>query len=294
MKVMVLVKATKDSEAGVMPSEQLLTEMGNYNQELVKAGVLLAADGLQPSSKGVRVRFSGKNRTVIDGPFAETKELLAGYWIWQVKSLNDAIEWVKRCPNPMSGESEIEIRPIFEAADFGEALTPALKQQEERLRSEVEKYTLEPPQFKNGPQRLIAGRNETYTFETRVNIPRQWDRFARHIGKVPTQIGKSAYGVCWNYKPNAGFDYLTGVEIREPSGLPNDFAQVRLPAGRYAVFAHRGHVSVIPQTLEAIWKKWLPNSGHEAADAPCFERYGEEFNPQTGMGGIEIWIPLKS
>jgi hypothetical protein len=137
MRVMVLVKATKDSEAGVMPSEQLLTEMGNYNEELVKAGIMLAGEGLHPSAKGARVRFSGTQRTVIDGPFAETKELVAGFWLWQVKSLEEAIEWVKRCPNPMLTDSEIEIRPVFEAADFGDAMTPELQAQEDRLRAQV-------------------------------------------------------------------------------------------------------------------------------------------------------------
>ena len=134
MRVMVIVKATKESEAGEMPSIDLLTAMGNYNEELVKAGIMLDGDGLKPSSAGARVRFSGKDRTVYDGPFAETKELIAGYWVWQVDSLEHAIEWVKRCPNPMEGESEIEIRPFVEAADFGEAFTPELQAQEERLR----------------------------------------------------------------------------------------------------------------------------------------------------------------
>ena len=137
MRFMVIVKADKNSEAGVMPSEQLLREMGNFNEELVKAGVMLAGEGLQPSSKAARVRFSGASRTVIDGPFAETKELIAGFWLWQCKSLAEAIEWVKRCPNPMMGESEIEIRPIFEAEDFGAEFTPELQQQEERLRAEI-------------------------------------------------------------------------------------------------------------------------------------------------------------
>src|SRR5687768_10463268 len=127
MRVMVIVKASKESEAGVMPSEQLLTEMGAYNEELVKAGVMLAGDGLHPSSKGKRVRFSGANRTVIDGPFAETKELIAGYWIWQVKSMDEAVEWVKRCPNPMEGESDVEIRQVFEMEDFGAEMTPELR-----------------------------------------------------------------------------------------------------------------------------------------------------------------------
>jgi hypothetical protein len=137
MRVMVMVKANADSEAGVMPSEQMLREMGQFNEELVKAGVMLAGDGLQPSAKGARVRFSGKERKVIDGPFAETKELIAGFWIWQVRSLDEAIEWVKRCPNPTGEESEIEIRQIFEAEDFGPEFTPELRAQEERLRAEV-------------------------------------------------------------------------------------------------------------------------------------------------------------
>ena len=137
MRFMVIVKADKDSEAGVMPDEQLLTEMGKYNEELVKAGIMLAGEGLHPSSKGVRVRFAGKERSVIDGPFAETKELIAGFWLWQVRSLEEAIEWVKRCPNPMGGESEIEIRQVFEMEDFGSELTPELREQEERLRSQI-------------------------------------------------------------------------------------------------------------------------------------------------------------
>lgn len=133
MKVMVIVKATQDSENGVMPSQELLTDMMEFNEQLVKAGIMLAGEGLHPSSKGARVRFSGKNRTVTDGPFTETKELIAGYWIWQVKSMDEAIEWVKRCPNPMNDDSDIEIRPIFEAEDFGEAFTPELQEQEKRI-----------------------------------------------------------------------------------------------------------------------------------------------------------------
>ena len=141
MRFMILVKATKNSEAGVLPDEKLLTAMGKYNEELAKAGVLLAAEGLQPSSKGARVKFSGDKRTVIDGPFAETKELIAGFWLWQVKSKAEAVEWVKRCPNPFpfKGESEIEIRQVFEAEDFGAEFTPELREQEERLRAQAAK-----------------------------------------------------------------------------------------------------------------------------------------------------------
>ena len=138
MKFMILVKADKNSEAGVLPDEKLLSDMMKFNEELVKAGVMLAGEGLQPSSKGARVKFSGEKRTVVDGPFAETKELIAGFWLWQVKSKEEAIEWVKRCPNPMNSDSEIEIRQLFEADDFGPALTPELRETEKRLRAETE------------------------------------------------------------------------------------------------------------------------------------------------------------
>ena len=137
MRVMVMVRATDESEAGVMPTTELLEAMGKYNEELVKAGVMLAGEGLYPSSKGVRIRFSGKDRRVIDGPFAEAKELIAGYWIWQVRSLEEAVEWGKRCPNPMPGPSEIEIRQVFETDDFGEEFTPELREREEKLREQM-------------------------------------------------------------------------------------------------------------------------------------------------------------
>jgi predicted transcriptional regulator YdeE len=294
MRFMVIVKANQDTEAGVMPSEQLLAEMGKYNEELVKAGIMLAGDGLHPSSKGVRVRFRGNERLVIDGPFAETKELIAGFWIWQVKSKEEAIEWVKRCPNPTGEESEIEIRQIFEADDFGAEFTPELREQEDRLRAESARYLLDPPRMENRPEMLIAGLNETYTFETRSNIPAQWQRAVAQLEGVPGQVGGSTYGVCWNYKQDCGFDYLAGVEVQNAAGLPNGFTHVRIPASRYAVFAHRGHVSTLPDTIDAIWTKWLPNSGHQAADSPSFERYTADFDPQTHQGGIEVWVPLKA
>ena len=139
MKVMVLVKATKDSEAGVMPSKELVTAMGNYNEELVKAGIMLAGEGLKPSSQGKRVRFSGSKRMVIDGPFAETKELVAGYWIWEVRSMEEAVEWLKRCPNPMPGQSDVEIRPIYGLMDLGENFTAEAREKEERLREQIAK-----------------------------------------------------------------------------------------------------------------------------------------------------------
>lgn len=139
MRFMVMVKANENSEAGVMPDTKLFEDMGKFNEELVKAGIMLAGEGLHPSSKGKRVRFSGDKRTVIDGPFAETKELVAGFWLWQVKSLDECIEWVKRCPNPHVGDSEIEIRQLFEPADFGDALTPELREAEDRLRAQIKK-----------------------------------------------------------------------------------------------------------------------------------------------------------
>lgn len=137
MRFMVIVKATKESEAGGLPDPQLLADMSKFNEELVKAGIMLAGEGLHPSSKGARIRFSGKDRSVIDGPFAETKELIAGFWLWQVRSKEEAIEWVKRCPNPMPGESEIEIRQVFEPDDFGPVLTDEVREREERLRAEL-------------------------------------------------------------------------------------------------------------------------------------------------------------
>ena len=137
MRVMVIVKATSDSEAGVMPEEALLAAMGKYNEELVQAGIMLAGEGLHPSSRGARIQFDGTRRTVVDGPFAETKELIAGFWLWQVRSLDEAIEWVRRCPNPMPGPSEIEIRPVYEAEDFGAEFTPELREQEQRLRDQL-------------------------------------------------------------------------------------------------------------------------------------------------------------
>jgi len=138
MRVMVMVKANEDTEAGVMPTEQELTEMGKYNEELVKAGIMLDGEGLHPSSGGARIQFSGDQRSVVDGPFAETKELIAGYWLWQVRDMDEAIEWAKRCPNPTGAESVLELRPVFEAEDFGDSMTPELREQEERLRSQIE------------------------------------------------------------------------------------------------------------------------------------------------------------
>ena len=287
MRFMVIVKASKESEAGVLPSKEILTEMGKFNEELAKAGVLLAGEGLQASSKGARVKFSGGKRTVIDGPFAETKELVAGFWLWKCKSRQEAIEWLKRAP---FDETEVEIRQVFEAEDFGAEFTPELRNQEAAVRAQA--LGLGAPRFEQGRDMIVSGLNMSYNFETRVNIPVQWQRFAPHIGKVPGQIGTISYGVCWNYRPATGFDYLTGVEVRDITTLPAEFAHVRLPARQYAVFTHREHVSSIGKTIDTIWNQWVPQSGLKTADAPWFERYTEEFNPKTGLGGMEIWIPI--
>ena len=291
MRFMILVKATKDSEAGVMPSEKLLTEMGKFNEELAKAGVMLAGEGLQPSSKGARIRFSGAQRTVIDGPFAETKELIAGYWLWQCKSKEEAIEWIKRCPNPYNEDGEVEIRQLFEAEDFGAEFTPELRRQEASVRAQA--LGLGAPRFEHGRDMVVAGLNQSYTFKNRAEIPKQWEKFAPKIGKVAGQIGQVTYGVCWNASPD-GFEYLSGVEVKDGSSLPPEFITARLPARGYAVFKHRENVSAIGNTIDKIWNDWLPHAGLAVAKAPWFERYTEDFNPQTGMGGMEIWIPLEA
>lgn len=294
MKVIVMVKATADSEAAVMPSEEMMAAMGNYNEELVKAGIMLSGEGLHPSSKGVRVRFSGQNRSVIDGPFAETKELVAGFWMWQVKSMQEAVEWVKRCPNPMLTDSEIEIRPVFEAEDFGEAYTPELREQEDRMRAEVESYQLEAPRFEVGRERLVAGYQGHFSGQTRAEIPRLWERFMPERGRHgDLWSGPDDYGVTYNFQQN-GFDYIAGSEVKPGATLPDGVTSVTLPAQRYAVFTHKGDVSTIDKTCDAIFGKWLPNSSHEQADAPFFERYTQDFDTKTMSGGIELWVPIKT
>lgn len=291
MKVMVIVKASKSSEAGEMPDTELLTAMGKYNEELVNAGIMLAGEGLHPSSQGARVRFSGAHRTVIDGPFAETKELIAGFWLWRVDSMQQAIEWLKRCPNPMTEDSEVEIRRVFETSDFGEEFTPELREQEAILRAKTLGLSL--ARFEEGREKLIAGFNQSYTMETRVNIPQQWQRFVPQATRIPDRRAAAFYGICWNTKPDCSFDYLTGVEVANANKLPDEFSSLKLEDRRYAVFAHTGHVSAIPKTIDTIWCKWAPDSGVAIAHAPCFELYTADFNPDTGVGGMEIWIPLE-
>lgn len=297
MKVMVLVKATKDSEAGVLPSTELLTAMGKFNEELVKAGVMLAAEGLKPSSKGARVRFSGKTRTMIEGPFAETNELVAGFWIWQVGSMQEAIDWVKRCPNPMPGDSEIEIRPVYSIEDFGDNATPEAREMEQRLRRKSEALSaakIAPARFQQDHQRLIGGASGKFTMQTAAqDIPPLWQRFMPHFGKMPGQKGMTTYGVSWGQTPSGEFNYLCGVEVAETAALPEGLSTVRLPEGQYAVFEHSGHVSGIGQLIGAIHQQWLPASGFEQSAPLLFERYTKKFDPETHSGGIEIWIPVR-
>jgi predicted transcriptional regulator YdeE len=288
---MVIVKATRASEAGGLPSPELLAAMGKYNEELARAGILLAAEGLRLSSKGARVRFSGEGRIVTDGPFAETNELIAGFWIWKVNSLAEAIEWVKRCPNPMREDSEIEIRPVLESEDFGDACTPELREQEAAVRAES--LGLSAPRFQEGPVLLVAGLNASYGRDTRARIPQQWERLAPHLGKVPGQVGQDAYGVCHAAGPDRRFEYLAGVAVSSADRLPEGFTTVKVEARRYAVFTHPGHVSSLPATIDTIRTRWAPDCGLRVANgAPCFERYTPEFDPGTGLGGMEVWIPL--
>lgn len=288
MKVMVFVKATQSSEAGEMPSTELITAMMEYNQQLIDAGIMLGGEGLHPSAKGVRVLFSGAERKVNHGPFPTTNEIVAGYWLWQVKSMEEAIEWVKRCPNPMPEESEIEIRPLFSAEDFGEVMTPEMLAQEDRMRDQVP----EPDRWEKKPARLFAGISRHYTFSERGNIPSHWQEFVPHLGQINNQTGEDCFGICWQANAD-GFDYLTAVQISALGTLPEGFTPLEIAPQRYAVFIHHGHSSAIPQTIAAIWEKWLPASGLQAANTPCYERYTAEYNPQTGMGGTEIWIPIQ-
>jgi predicted transcriptional regulator YdeE len=292
MRVMVIVKASKASEAGEMPRAELLEAMGKYNEELARSGVILAGEGLHPSSRGARVRFSGKDRTVTDGPFAETKELIAGFWLWRVGSLQEAIDWVKKCPNPMNEDSEIEIRPVFEAADFGAEFTPELREQEGAWRAEG--LGLGRPTFRDTAALRLAGLNQRYTLETRAGIPRQWEGFVERDSGLPGRVGTARYGVAWNAGGDCSFDYLTGVEVSSADRLPPDFVTLDIPASRHAVLGHHGPVSEIPRTFETIWTRWVPDCGLKVArDAPCVERYSSDWNPATGAG-MEIWIPLGS
>lgn len=292
MKVLVIVKATAASEAGEMPSMELLAAMGAFNEELARAGVLVDAAGLKPSSLGVRVRFSGVDRLVIDGPFTETKELIAGFWIWKVGSLQEAIDWVKKCPNPMPEDSDIEIRPLYEHEDFGELMTPELV--DDFASTYAIAMGLPAPRFEEAGPLRIAGINASYTMETRKQIPGQWEAFVPQATAINTHPAATYYGVIGNTTSECGFDYLAGVEVPEGTTAPAHFTSITIDPRRYAVFPHDQHVSTLPQAIDTIWSKWVPESGLKVATAPWFERYTSEFNPQTGLGGMELWIPLES
>jgi predicted transcriptional regulator YdeE len=206
--------------------------------------------------------------------------------------MSEAIEWIKRCPNPHDEPGEIEIRPVFSSDDFSPHLPTEVREQEASARALV--LGLGAVRFETSKQLLIAGMNATYDAESRANIPSLWQRFAPHIGKVPGQIGTVSYGVCWNFKPNCVFDYLTGVEVNSSTKLPPDFTRFSSRAGRYAVLTHEGHVSLLPQTIDKIWAQWVPDSSLKTADAPCFERYTEKYDPKSGLGVVEIWVPLEA
>lgn len=295
MRFMIIVRANADTEAGVMPGEKLLADMGKFHEELARSGVLVDASGLKPSSKGWRIKHAGGKATLIDGPFAETKELIAGYTIINVKTREEAVELSKRFPNP-SGEGkagEIEVRPFFELEDFGES--PAIDRfRELDAGQRAVALGLQLPRFEDGKALRIAGFNQAYTMENRTQIPLQWQRFVPHIGKIAGQVQGFAYGVCWNDKMGFDFDYLTGVEVPVAGALPDGFTTLDLKPQRYAVFEHKGHISNLVNTIETIWMKWVPESGLKAARAPCFERYTPEFDPHKGIGGIELWIPVEA
>lgn len=288
MKVMVIVKATASSEAGQMPSVELLEAMGKFNEELAEAGIMLAGEGLKPSSLGARVRFSGSQRLVTDGPFAETNELVAGYWIWQVSSMDQAIEWVKRCPNPMPEDSEIEIRPVYGMEDFAETMTEdAAASHNAALATTL---GLSPPRYEHGKPLTLTGTELHYRFEERSNIPAQWQQFMDILSEQWPAAGDT-FGVCTRMD-NDGFDYMCAVEPAAQMTAPDSFTQLQIPAQFYAVFPHEGHVSELPELIDKIWSEWLPQSGLKAVTAPSFERYTERFNPQTGTGGMELWLPV--
>lgn len=297
MRVLVLVKASKGNETGVISSDTFIQEMGFYTEALSKAGILLAGEDLLPSSYGIRVRMSGKERTVIHGPFQEIRDLLSAFWIWQVKSMEEAIDWVKKYPNPVPGESsfELEIRPLCTPDNF-ETVSPSgeLRFAGDIPRTVSQGRPLDPPSFKQIKEKTIIGHNVTYDMESRTSIPDQWANFVPHLGKVPGQIGKDSYGVSWNFKKGSGFDYLCGVEVNPETAVPSLWARVTLPGQLYAVFTHKEHVSQLPEMIDAIWNDWIPFSGHKPSPKPCFEKYDESFNGETGMGGMEIWVPIES
>jgi predicted transcriptional regulator YdeE len=205
--------------------------------------------------------------------------------------MEEAVDWLKRCPNPHDEPGEVEIRQVFSADDFASEMTPEMREHEASIRAQT--LGLGAVRFEAGRERLVAGFNNSYDMNTGSNIPALWARFAPHIGKVPGQIGAATYGVSWNMQPGGKFDYLAGTEVSADTKLPADFTRVTLPAGRYAVLTHEGHVSLLPQTFDKIFSQWLPDAGLKTVKAPCFERYTEKFNPKTVTGPVEIWVALE-
>ena len=294
MKFMILMIPAvyqQDVPEGFVPPADAIERMGKFNQSMADAGILGDLNGLHPPSKGARVSFKTGKPVVTDGPFAETKELIAGFWLWNVKSMEEAIEWLKRCPNPHDEAGEVEIRPVVIHDDFGCIMPPELREQEASIRART--LGLGAVRFETASELFIAGLSNTYDAESRRNIPAQWARFASHIGKVPGQVGRTSYGVCYNVQPNCLFDYLTGVEVAGSTKLPPEFTSVQIKAGRYAVVTHEGHISSIGQTIDKIWSQWVPESSIKTASAPCFECYTDKFDPKTGNGSVEIWVPLE-
>jgi len=293
MKLMVIVKATKRYEAGLPLDEKSLSELKSYNELLTKEGILVSKEELLPSSKGVRMQFNGPEPVVSNGPFTELNELVAAYWIWRVKSMDEALDWAKRCPSSKSTDFALELRPMLDGESPVPAAVNVSNLHEKEAAKRAEALGLGSPKFENGHELLIAGMNQSYMFVSRVHIPSQWQRFMPQVGRIPGRVGQTTYGVCSTFRSDGGFEYLSGVEVSQTDGIPADFSTVKLPGQRYAVFTHSDHVSSIAKTIDTIWNKWFPESGLKHVEAPCFERYTEAFNPQTGMGGMEIWIPIQ-
>ncbi len=290
MKVMVIVKASKSSEAGELPSTEMLAAMGEFNQKLVEAGVMVDGAGLRPSREGARVRFSGTERLVTDGPFAETKELIAGYWIWNVQSIEEAIEWVKQCPNPMPEESDIEIRRFYEVEDFGPAFTAELREKEAVQRAVL--LGLQAPNFCDVEEMIVVGMNQSYDMVSRSAIPQQWDRFNDRTKPLGISPSADYFGVSWKCDSQGNFEYLVGTKASEIREVPADFTSLTIPAGRYVVFEYVEHISKFPSFPQKVFKQWAPESGITIGPGPWLERYTPKFDPAVGVGGIELWIPI--
>ena len=215
---------------------------------------MLDGGGLHPSLHGVRVRFSGENRSVIEGPYAATCELVAGYWIWCVHSMEQAIDWVKRCPNPMKEDSDIEIRRLFEAEDFGDSFTLELCEQEATIFAQT--VGLNCPRFENARILLIAGLDHRYSSQTASEIPKQSVRFVKRLQSIAGLNSEVSFGVVWNCNDGCDFDYVSGVEVSADMALPTDFVSWTIPTNRYVVFEHTEHVSKLAQTIGTVWQRW--------------------------------------